>query len=409
MASTLKLGKGNWGVKEDSLLAYSDQNNNFIPLPFDFSRASSATVVNKAGLVESVTSGLPRIDFSDDTNGALLLEPQSTNLVTYSESYNFWAKTSANVTSNAATSPEGVQNASKIVEASGLSFHFILSYTSVVSGSTTFSFYAKAAERTSVSAFLSQGGNNGANFDLSAETATAQGTGNTASIESVGNGWYRCIVSNNGSAQVANQVRIGIQNGALNSYVGDGTSGIYIWGAQLENLPYTTSYIPTTGATATRVRDICTGAGNASTFNSTEGVLYAEIAALADDGTLRVLSISDGTSNNRIQLRYDSSSNSITLIYRVSGGSFVVLTKVVSNTEDFIKLSFRWKSGDFALWINGVEEQTSSNTTMLPIDTLNRLDFNDSTGASDFYGNAKQVIVFPTALSDAELEALTTI
>ena len=101
MASTLKLGKGNWGVKEDSLLAYSDQNNNFIPLPFDFSRASSATVVNKAGLVESVTSGIPRIDFSDDNNGALLLEPQSTNLIGYSENYNYWAKTGSRVSTTA--------------------------------------------------------------------------------------------------------------------------------------------------------------------------------------------------------------------------------------------------------------------------------------------------------------------
>ena len=87
MANTLKLGEGTWGTKEGSLLAYNDENRNYKPLPFDFTRAGTATVVNRSGLIETVQSGIPRIDFSDDANGALLLEPQSTNLITYSEDF----------------------------------------------------------------------------------------------------------------------------------------------------------------------------------------------------------------------------------------------------------------------------------------------------------------------------------
>ena len=79
MAATLKLGDRKWATKEGSLLAYNDENNNYKPLPFDFTRASSATRVNKQGLIETVASGVPRIDFTD-ANGALLLEPQRTNL-----------------------------------------------------------------------------------------------------------------------------------------------------------------------------------------------------------------------------------------------------------------------------------------------------------------------------------------
>ena len=79
MANTFKFGNGNWAVKDGYVLAYNDENNNFKPLPFDFTRASSATRVNKQGLIETVPSGKPRIDFLNNTSGHLLLEPSRTN------------------------------------------------------------------------------------------------------------------------------------------------------------------------------------------------------------------------------------------------------------------------------------------------------------------------------------------
>ena len=82
MANTLKFGNGEWYGKKDTILAYNDETSNYKPLPFNFSRASSATVVNKDGLIETVGSGEPRIDYKDDSKGALLLEPQRTNLIT---------------------------------------------------------------------------------------------------------------------------------------------------------------------------------------------------------------------------------------------------------------------------------------------------------------------------------------
>ena len=87
MSNTLKFGNGQWATKEGSTLAYNDENDNFKPLPFNFERGSSATVVNKDGLIETVGSDMPRIDYKDDSEGALLLEPQSTNLITYSEAF----------------------------------------------------------------------------------------------------------------------------------------------------------------------------------------------------------------------------------------------------------------------------------------------------------------------------------
>ena len=122
MSNTLKFGNGQWATKDGSVLAYNDENDNFKPLPFNFERASSATLVNKDGLIEQVGSGEPRIDYTDSAEGALLLEGQSTNLIDYSEDFSqsYWvnlgagAGSAAVVTSNYAISPDGTQNASRL-------------------------------------------------------------------------------------------------------------------------------------------------------------------------------------------------------------------------------------------------------------------------------------------------------
>ena len=82
MANTLKFGNGQWATGNGTALAYNDENSNFKPLPFDFTRASSGTTVNQSGLIETVGSGIPRIDFQGNTKGALLLEPSRTNIIT---------------------------------------------------------------------------------------------------------------------------------------------------------------------------------------------------------------------------------------------------------------------------------------------------------------------------------------
>ena len=117
MANTLKFGDNNWAFKDGKVLAYNDEDGNFKPLPFDFTRATIGTRVNKSGLIETMQSGIPRIDYYDNTNGHLLLEPQRTNLITYSEDFgdSSWGKLRLSITQNATTSPEGIDNATKIV------------------------------------------------------------------------------------------------------------------------------------------------------------------------------------------------------------------------------------------------------------------------------------------------------
>ncbi len=117
MANTLELGNGKWATGKDTVLAFNDENNNFKPLPFSFSRASSGTVVNKDGLIETVGSGEPRIDFKDNTKGALLLEPTRSNIVTYSSIFSIWTQVNGASASDTTDviSPDGTLNAELLV------------------------------------------------------------------------------------------------------------------------------------------------------------------------------------------------------------------------------------------------------------------------------------------------------
>ena len=187
---------------------------------------------------------------------------------------------------------------------------------------------------------------------------------------------------------------------------GTGGDNIYVWGAQLEALPYATSYIPTlTGSTVTRATETLTGSGNSTLINSTEGVLYAEIAALADDGTYRILSLSDGTTNERVYMQYTNASNTVSVVVKDGGVTQANMVYVLSDATNFSKVAIKYKANDFALWVDGVERgtDTSGNTPT----GLNTLDFNNAS-STVFYGKVKALAVFNEALSDTELTNLTS-
>jgi hypothetical protein len=186
------------------------------------------------------------------------------------------------------------------------------------------------------------------------------------------------------------------------------SDGLFMWGAQLEVGSFPTSYIPTNGSTVTRLQDAAFGAGSSDLINSTEGVLYAEIAALANDSSNRVIQLSDGTNSNRIFIGYWSLSNEIRMLVQVGGVTQAFSGNTSYDILDFNKIAFKYKESDFALWINGVEVFTDTSGITFPIGTLSQLDF-DSNGSAYLYGKAKCVAVFKEALTDAELTCLTTI
>ena len=176
-----------------------------------------------------------------DTNGALI-----NNQLLYSEQFGnaAWSQTAVTIVANSTTAPNGTLTADKIIKSASTSFHFVAQ--SAPTGTVTISCYMKAAELTTGTLFLTQSGNNGGTYDLSAGTFTIIGTGNTGTMTSVGNGWYLCTLTQ--TANSAAGMRVGAGNGALASSLGDGTSGIYIWGAQLTTFAQPSQYAPTTSS-----------------------------------------------------------------------------------------------------------------------------------------------------------------
>lgn len=239
----------------------------YIPTPATHTgRASTATYYDSAGVIQTAASGVARSDaYFPDSSGimrsaGLLLEAAGTNLVTYSEQLNdaSWTKGNATVTANAIAAPNGTTTAELIYPTTTGSLRYVYKSVSIASGITTMSFFAKSAGMTRC--YLVGGTTSIAGwFDLSAGTVGTVTSGCTASIERLSNGWHRCSLSQPISATP--YASIGPCD-ADNSFVAttSATNGIYAWGGQLETSSFPTSYIPTTTTTVTRSADTSTSA-----------------------------------------------------------------------------------------------------------------------------------------------------
>jgi len=375
----------------------------------DYIETTTAPV--SAGLL----GDMPRLDYSGGaTCPSLLLEPSRVNSITSSEYFDgglINTTITASYNTSDTLSPEGVNNAAKLTTTG--SFPRYSAYPSTSDNTDiVISSFAKAGDASVYSLFASDKNLDAAQvyFDLSAGTATLAGTSVLTpvgyDIEPMGNGWYRCWLSiNTGTGASSVQIRP-ISHAQGQSGGWSGSNYIYAYGAQYETGSYPTSYIPTYGSASTRAADSCSGAGDANTFNDSEGVLFAEISALANDSTNRIISVSDGSGSNRLLVKYDNSSNLIEASLTAGGADQAVLTytyTIVNNA----KIAFKYKANNFALWVNGAEVDTdSSGTIPSGLDTLN---FDNGSGGSAFYGNAKQILYFQTALTDTELASLTTL
>ena len=376
---------------------------------FDFVRDSVATRVNSLGLIETVADSVPRIDYTDG-EPSLLLEPSRTNLLPYSEDFDnaSWSKTNIFVDSNAVNSPDGSTNADKLTENTSSGEHRIQDDLYLTSGiQYTFSVYAKANGRDYIRLRLENGavGSGQINtwFNIAEGTVGTSSAG-TNSIVDMGNGWYRCISTGTANTNYY-LTKINVCDSDANvSYTGDSTSGVYLYGAQIEQGSYPTSYIPTNGSTVTRAADVATNAGDTTIFNDSEGVLYAELSALVSAEGDRTIAISDGTTSNRVYLSYIAASNTVNAIV-VDGGSSQASISVSDIQSINSKLAIKYKANDVAFWVDGVEVGTDTSATMPS--GLSELAFDDGGGSNPFYGNVKSVKYFPTALTDSELEALT--
>lgn len=386
----------------------------------DVTRATVATRVDESGLIADVLSNVPRIDYTGGGCPHILAEPQRTNLVTYSENFsesgygwNYTSDALELIELNSIVSPDGTQNADKIAKTATRVYANAHSPQNIVSNQLySWSMFIKEGTHSIGYLSLTQGDTEYKSyFDLNNETSGMLSGSATTKLEDFGNGWYKCTLSNiSSTTDLSVRFDFGMSYSTTNANWPSASEGnglyMYYWGAQLEE-SYATSYILTSGSTVTRNQDIFTRDGIGSLINSTEGVLFVEMAALSDDGTDRAISLSDGTNNHRILLLYTSTTNQIQAFHN-DNVSPVNLVFTVSDVTDFHKVAFKYKVNDFALWIDGVEVATNNLKGVNTANTLNVLKFENASGSSDFYGKVKQLQVYNTALTDAQLTSLTS-
>ena len=260
---------------------------------------------------------------------------------------------------------------------------------------------------TKVSLWI-DGASKGTKFDLSTGTIYSE-TSSLGKITALPNGWFEIATTADGTSGTSYALYFYDDSWNV-TYTGDGTSGVYIWGAQAEALSYPTSYIPTSGSTVTRAAETLNNAGNSDLINSTEGVLYFEGSWIQKSGgTNRRIALSDGTATNRILIQnVNSAENRLQFYVLNSSGTSTDFSTTLSDITDNNKIAFKYKENNFCVFINGIKVLTDTVGTTFPVGTLNTLAFDGGDGGFDFYGNCKTLAVFSESLSDTELACLTS-
>ena len=421
-----------WNVASTSVVQYyvgwsdSDSNTLYIQdaqveqglVARDYIETTTAAVEG------GITDNVPRLDYTDSSCPALLLEPQRTNVVEQSEYHSGGAYGNSNLTTtdNEATSPEGVQNAAKIILDSGTNtsnggHHY--SFNSTGGTTYTISVFAKAGEYRYFTFTYGSSSAGGGHFDLQEGTllgtiTNGQYSNESASIEDYGNGWYRLVVSLTDNSSVSGRYlsmkpspSASVPTNNNYSSTGDGTSGAYIYGFQLEaSASYATSYIPTYGTSVTRNADDCQVENKSSLINSEQGALYFEGIAI-DPSYASVMSFSDGTNTNRIALTLPQNATNINAFSSVGGSK--IDNNILHDPSVNSKYAIVWNGNSFKVFVNGVKKVDNTMSGSFSANTLTDIRFDRGDGALNFEGFCKSYLSIASALTDQEAIDLTTI
>lgn len=372
----------------------------------------------------------PRRDYDPVTLAAkgLLVEEQRTNLLLQSAEFDnaSWVKSRATVTANATTSPSGGVNACKLIEDTATGTHRIYQAAakSAVSLTRTFSVYLKAAERTLVSIRVTDNNETvvaAASVDLSVGTVAAPTISGgssistaTSSITFVGNGWYRCVITATFDATILNPAAfVSLRDGAgLTSYTGDGTSGIFVFGAQWEDGSFATSYIPVgaTTAGATRNADVASVSTQAFPYSATEGTLVAQVDMFSS-GTVfsGFVTLADSLSPSTSWVSLHGRASSLESARRansVSATNLTITTTTAINTP--VKTGVAFSVGGTDAFSNGASITTQSGVAANYANTLLRIgSFSSGGNPADLNGHIRQITYLPRRISSSELQTRT--
>jgi hypothetical protein len=337
-------------------------------------RATTATRVNSTGLIESVANNVPRLDYTNSTCPSILVEPQRRNLVRRSEEFNdiAWAKSvGITVTANNIISPDGTQNADKIVF-SGAN-EFINQFNVLSAVAHIGSVYIKGTAGETI------------RFTVGGTEATRTLTGEWQRIELL-----RATAPSNG-------------NFTISTFSGVTARTIYLWGAQIEAGANATSYIPTTSASVTRNADLISKTGISDLIGQTEGTIFVDCkdVKVGLSRLFEIFNLSNTSTNIFLNL---SSSGAVQII--LNGATVNTAT---GNVVDLDKVIFKYTSDSIKLFNNGVLIGSYSGAVSFS-NALNTLSIGGTTYTTrTINGNIKLLGLWKTALTDQECINLTTI
>jgi hypothetical protein len=352
-------------------------------------RATTATRVNSSGLIESVASNIPRLDYTNGTCPSILVEPQRTNLNTYSNDFSGvggWASSGGTITATAnyGISPDGTQNSTRL-QFSGANMIWRKTISGLTGNVGTWSLYIKGTAGETIN--ITYGG-----VDINVTLLS---------------GWNRYSITATGTFDEV----------FINTFSSSTARNIEVWGGQCEAGSYATSYIPTTSASVTRNADVISKTGISSLIGQTEGTVFVDIdLTIKNEDTnpvVSILALNNNVTNvnNAIVVGVDRpSSGTVNQIYAyvVNGGTEQVVLNTSAITNGKYKIAFAYKQNDFALYVNGIliATDTSGNVPTCTQVLLGERFNSDSFKLAD---NINTSALWKTRLTNTQLAQLTTI
>ena len=401
---------------------------------FTVDRNSPKWVLGSDGYLKEYIADAPAIEFNaDGSYKGVLVEPQSVNEAKASEDLDnatYWTVARTTIATDTETDPKGGTNSFLLSETVDNGNHSISTALaqriSISSGETwTQSIFVKkgdganAPDIVQLTHLLGTFGTQYANFDISVGGGTSgtvtDSSGGTAGIRYYGNGWYRISWTATSTGAGSGALFLAFTNDnptatRLPSYAGQTDANVFIWGAQLEESPIATSYIPTTTGAVTRVKDDIYLTSASSLIGQTEGTMFVEVDWQLTGGTdQQLLSLSDGTANNRIII-HKNVSDELRMFARANSSTVTNQGESSTAYSGIQKIAFAYKTNDFELYRNGSSISTDTSGSLASLATLTDVDFGqrfDAVLQANMWIRA--VALYTTRLSDAECEELTTL
>jgi hypothetical protein len=395
-----------------------------------FTRPTSATYFDETGILRVANPNTPRLDFNPSTLAAqgLLIEEQRTNLVLRSEDFaTTWSPQASSITSNSSTAPNGTVTMDTLVENAALAQHFVEQSLSGLTASATYTATVFVKFPSNNRRFVLQitdaasGGTGFASTEVSVSgafisaTTTGSFTNASGSSTSVGGGIFRVVLTATISTITSIRFRCILADSAgVQNYTGDGVSGVFLWGAQLEAGAFPTSYIPTTTTALTRSADVASVNTLSPWYNASAGTLYAEYNipfALTSGASSRLAALlgAGGAAVDDLSLFISqpsgraASANAFT--GSVNAGRIDASASFAANTTT--KATYAYASNDRAVTTGGSSPTISTAAYTIPTVTLMRLGSQDGGGTNNINGYLRRIAYYPLRLSNAQLQNLT--